>query len=294
MRMHVLVLGGMLACTLAGCSAGASSNAAEYDAQSAALGDSGMTKIAVDSVAAPEANAEIAQGGDDWAPLKPEAERQAILENWRNAFDLEIAALKDPKTDEWLQANRAENAGDEPKRISEAELKAMTAQQLLYYALQNPEEYSQICAEFAAGAGLIQALSRKLPYDQNGDLRSDRQTDALQAKHKQVERLVADLLRKNKTVSQRMLFHIADLELHACILPLIDIYRSQQLKDDLILTTLSELMERGEGFEWLKSDVFKTMLLDAHYIAPLTAANAEEVISYAQRYVVNAKEDQWK
>jgi hypothetical protein len=223
-------------------------------------------------------------------PLKPKEQRDALMERWKKAYSQELAALKDPKIDAWMNAHPTAGIDDLVPPLPQTDLKALDAKQLLYYALVNPEEFSQNCSEFSGYAGLVQVLSRKLPYDDYGLLRSDRQTDALQAKHDEVDALVVRFLKENKTVSERLMFHIADLELQGAILPLIDIYQAQTLKDDLILTTLLELMERGECFPWIMGDLFKKMLISPNNTVELNENNAETIISFASAFARRQQE----
>jgi hypothetical protein len=168
--------------------------------------------------------------------------------------------------------------------IAEPQFVALSIRERLAYTLWHPEGYAEDESSANAWAGQVQGIARRLPSDLEGDVPRDRQIVALRKDTTALKKVVLECLRTNNSVSIPLMRIIADFKIFDATLPLIDIYHTQTTKDDLILTTLSILMEKGMYWKWLQSETFKAMLVDPNGMIPWTAASAEAFIAFAQSF----------
>lgn len=217
-----------------------------------------------------------------YPPSKPDAEIAALRQQWSAALATERKTLMTDRLEQWLAALE-NNDGQGATLLPDAQFAELTTQELLAFLMLHPEDWIQDDSPEVSPAGQIQAISRHLPHDSTHLFPSERQVEALRRDSNVVKRMVVDCISLHKAVSIPMLRTVVEFKLRKAILPLIAVYKSQTTKDDLILTTLAELMERSNFWEWVNGPLCKAMAVDAHGTIPLTRENADNIIAYAQR-----------
>lgn len=128
-------------------------------------------------------------------------------------------------------------------KLPDDDFKALSAAALVYYAAYHPEEWYQICAEYLYDVGDLKGVFSYLPIET--DEPSERQVAALKAKKQEVADVVTDFLVEEGHAPLPLLRVIVSVDLREAIPALCNVYKDQAVKDDLILTTLIELMNSG-------------------------------------------------
>ncbi|MEY3444244.1 MAG: hypothetical protein RLZZ519_2525, partial [Bacteroidota bacterium] len=244
------------------------------------------------AIASPDSVADTARGYDlhldpSLPPQKSPKEIDVLNKRWGDAWESNHAFLMTDRLEKWLAAIPDSSDGDGyPIRLNlkKDQFAALDAREKLAYQMFHPEEWSQNCAEFGVAAGYIQAISRNLPYDEDGDYWSERQMAALIKDSVAVGKVILECLSTNKSPSIPLMRAIAELKVKDAILPLIDIYESQEIKDDLILTTLIELMERANYWKWVYSPTCKSMVVSEGNVLPLDSATIAEILKFAREF----------
>ncbi len=244
------------------------------------------------AIASPDSVADTARGYDlhldpSLPPQKSRKEIDALNKRWGDAWEADREFLMTDRLEKWLKAiPDSSDADGYPIRLKlkKEQFAALDAKELLAYQMFHPEEWSQNCAEFGVAAGYIQAISRNLPYEDDGDYWSERQMAALIKDSVAVGKVVLECLSTNKSPSIPLMRAIAELKVKEAILPLIDIYESQEIKDDLILTTLVELMERANYWKWVYSPTCKLMVVSEGNVLPLDAPTIAEILKFAREF----------
>lgn len=220
-------------------------------------------------------------------PMKPQAERRQLQKYWEDALALEQRLLSTEALDRSV-AELKDFVGDDgiPIRgeLKDAEFAKLSMRELLAYQIMHPESWAEVEGKQQTRAGQILGISRKLPQDIDGFEPSDRQMSALRKDTNALKSIVLECLDKNHVASIPLLRIIAEFKIREAILPLVSIYAAQTIKDDLILTTLTLLMEKAMYWKWLKSEPFKVMLLDANGTAALTEQNIAEILEFARQF----------
>lgn len=160
----------------------------------------------------------------------------------------------------------------------------LTVKEHLYYHLAYPEEWSQNCAEMYFTPGRVKAISRYLPFADDGLYVSERQGKYLEANRDSVSYWVKAFLKDRKAVTTPMLNLITDLKLKSAIPDLARIYRNQTPKDDLILTALIQMMDLAEYPGWTQSKLVKEDWDEELDVLELSQVNADMVLMYAEKY----------
>jgi hypothetical protein len=246
--------------------------------------------------------------------FKSQTEIEALQKRWKDAYEAERQLLLSKRLQLWLEDLYGlddPNMPDVRAKLTDEQFEALSFKEKLAYQMYYPEDWSQNCKVFWSYGGIYQAIARELPQentgyfyterdeealhkdttagrqvflpDQAGFHWSERQLEALYRDTAEVKRIVLETMATTQTVSIPMMRTIVKFNVKAALLPLIDIYRKQTVKDDLILTTLMELMERLNFFDWIYSPLCKAIVVDENYTLPLTQANADEIISYAEK-----------
>jgi hypothetical protein len=242
---------------------------------------------------------------------KGEEELAQLQKQWTDAYQAERKLLMTNRLQAWideLYAQADPNDISFRPQLTADQFAALSFREVFAYQMYYPEDWSQVYDVTHAYAGKIQAICRKLPEentgyfltdrdkevlnndttarplpDQRGYHWSERQLEALYKDTAEVRKIILECLNTNHAVSIPMMRNIAKFNVKAALIPLIHIYRSQPVKDDLILTTLVELMERLNFWDWVYSPECKAMVVDDYGTLPLTAANVEEIVKYAEK-----------
>lgn len=220
-------------------------------------------------------------------PQKSRKEIDILNKRWGDAWQIEYDYLVTDQLEKWLKA--IEDSTDEDgwpirRKLKKDQFAALNAQELLAYHMFHPEEWSQNCAEFGVSAGYIQGISRALPYDEDGNYWSERQMAALIKDSVAVGAVVVECLQKHKTASIPMMRAVAELKVKEAVVPLIAIYEAQEVKDDLILTTLIELMERANYWKWVYSPTGKQIVVTHGNVLPLDSATIADILKFAREF----------
>lgn len=225
--------------------------------------------------------------------LKSESDVNAIKQQWEATASAEKEFLASPKfiaMVEKLEGQTDEDGFEQPGQLSEAQFAKLNVKEQLYYFLFHPEVSSQNCDMAMFDAGLIQGISAWLPHGEEL-YQSERQTNALASNKTEVVKLAKECLSKNKALSVPMMQMIAGMQLKELIVPMVDAYNAQTVKDDLLLTTGIEMMRMQQWPEWLSSNVAKEMDSEAggeygglRDYAALTPENVAEVTALAKKF----------
>jgi hypothetical protein len=219
---------------------------------------------------------------------KSEADQKATKAIWEKAAANEKQFFGTPRIEK-LVAGLKETMDEDGMpvygKLDDKQFKSLTAKELVYYSVFHPETWEQICAEFLFDAGMVQGVSTYLPM--NGDFMSERQEAAIKAKMDTLTTLIASCINTNRSVSEPMLHLISTLKLKAAIGPMIEAYKAQTVKDDLILSAFVEMMSMDEYAEWSNSELAKEMNGKSRDWIPLTPANADKIMYYAKNYAAS-------
>jgi hypothetical protein len=216
---------------------------------------------------------------------KSDAELAALKTAWEAAVVAEKKFLDNPQLEQWiagLKTTEDEDGMPVYGKLDAAKFDALTPKEILHYTTFHPESWDQICAEFMFDAGTVKAISPNLPM--SGDYASERQAAAMKAHQEAIAGIVVACLNATQTVSEQMLHTIVEQDMRVAIGPLVEIYRTQKVKDDLILSALIELMEQAEYAAWVSSEPRKHVHDVWTEWMPLTAENADQIIYYAQKF----------
>lgn len=220
---------------------------------------------------------------------KPEKVQAQLRREWEAAEEAEKRFLGTPRLVGWvgeLKETQDEDGMPLYGKLPDARFGSLTVKEHLYYSLFHPENWDQICAEFLFDAGLVKAISGSLPYG-NGDYPSDRQQKALEARLDSVGTYVVECLQANQGLSPTLMHLVVDYKIREAIPVLMDIYKSQPLKDDLILTTMIELMRNAEYPGWMESDLNKELGGSMRDYVALTPTNADKIMFYAKKFAAS-------
>jgi hypothetical protein len=220
-------------------------------------------------------------------PKKPAGELEKLGKMWEDALAAEQKLLGTQRLRDGMAGLQDFTGADGIPihgELKDALFTSLNAREYLAYELVHPESWSEDEVGTGIWAGQIQGIARKLPKIASGDQPSERQMEALRKDTIGLKKIVLECLTTNKSVSIPMLRIIAEFKIFPAVGPLVAIYQDQAIKDDLILTTLVQLMEKGMYWDWLKSDPFKAMLIDPDGMAPLSRQNADAIIGFAQAF----------
>jgi hypothetical protein len=250
-------------------------------------------------------------------PMKSSAELGRLQAQWAAAHAAERTFLMSSRLQRWLKELKATMDPNDPSvrpQLTDDQFGALSVKEMLAYQMYYPEDWSQLClfSNTYAGraAGIARALPQEnmvyivdsgkleyLPADSNMTLEaldivpfasgyhwSDRQLEALRKDSVAVKRLVLECLATHGQVSIAMMRTIANFKIKEAILPLMDIYRRQAVKDELILTTIMEIMERSNYWKWIYSPVCKSVVAAPYEVIPLTQTNLDEIFKHAQTF----------
>jgi hypothetical protein len=192
---------------------------------------------------------------------------------------------------EALKSTTDEDGFDHPGKLTDAQYKGLSFQEKFCYYLFHPEMASQNCSMALFDIGLVQGISGSLPFGAE-EYPSDRQIESMESQKAEIATWALKCISTNKAVSIQMMQAIVAYDVKAAIVPLLDLYASQPLKDDLLLTTCIELMRKAEYPAWTNSDVAAEMQVEigGDYggergdFAALTDANVQKVISLARQF----------
>lgn len=262
--------------------------------KTATSGNPSNADSAVNATAAPtNGDSAAMEEGPARPPLKAEAELNAIKQQWEATAAAEKEFLASPKliqTVEKLKGHTDEDGFEQPGQLSEAQFAKLSLKEQMYYFLFHPEVSSQNCDMALFDAGQIQGISAWLPHGEEV-YQSERQTNALANNKAEVVKIVKECLNKNKALSVEMMKMVAGLQLKELIVPMVDTYNAQTVKDDLLLTTAIEFMRMQQWPEWMSSNVAKEMdsEMGGEYggmrdYADLTPENVNEVIALAKKF----------
>ncbi len=220
-------------------------------------------------------------------PMKSQAARRQLQTYWEDALALERALLGNENLNRSILELK-DFVGDDgiPIRgeLKDAEFAKLSVRELLAYQIMHPESWAEVEGNQQTRAGQILGISRKLPQDAEGFEPSERQMSALRKDTSALKNIVLECLEQDHAASIPLLRIISEFKIREAILPLVSIYQAQTVKDDLILTTLTLLMEKSMYWKWLKSDPFKSMLLDVTGTAALTEENAAQILEFARQF----------
>lgn len=221
-------------------------------------------------------------------PQKPGKEIDVLNKRWNDAWEKEYDYLVSKRLQGWLDA--IPDSSDEEGwpirlKLDNQKFEELNAAELLAYQMFHPEEWSQNCAEFGEAAGNVQAISRFFPNDEDGNYWSERQMAALIKDSVAVKAVILECLSQHQVASISLMRTIAELGVREAVMPLIDIYNAQEeVKDDLILTTLMQLMERANYWKWVYSPTCKSMVVADGYFLPLDEATIGEILKFAREF----------
>ncbi len=234
-----------------------------------------------------------AEGGNR-PTLKSEAERAKIEQQWADAIAAEKKLLGSPKLLGWmgeLKSTTDEDGFDQPGKLTDAQFKGLSFSEKFCYYLFHPEMASQNCSMAFFDVGLIQGISGSLPFD-GEEYPSDRQLEAMNTQKAEVEKWILKSISTNKAISIPMMQAIVAFEVKSAIVPLLDLYQQQTVKDDLLLSACVEMMRKAEYADWGSSNVAAEMQkeMGGEYgperrdYAALNDANVQEIIALAKKF----------
>lgn len=226
--------------------------------------------------------------------LKSEADRTKIKQQWADAIAAEKKLLGSPKLIGWmgdLKFTTDEDGFDQPGKLTDAQFKGLSFSEKFCYYLFHPEMASQNCSMAFFDVGLIQGISGSLPFD-GEEYPSDRQLEAMNTQKAELEKWILKSISTNKEISIPMMQAVVAFEVKSAIVPLLDLYQQQTVKDDLLLSTCIEMMRKAEYADWSSSNVATEMReeMGGDYqgemrdFAALNDANVQEIIALAKKF----------
>lgn len=239
--------------------------------------------------------ADLAEGSGAMRPTpKSEEERAKIEKQWADAIAAEKKFLGSPKLIGWmgdLKFTTDEDGFDQPGKLTDAQFKGLSFSEKFCYYLFHPEMASQNCSMAFFDVGLIQGISGSLPFD-GEEYPSDRQLEAMNTQKAELEKWILKSISTNKAISIPMMQAVVAFEVKSAIVPLLDLYQQQTVKDDLLLSTCIEMMRKAEYADWSSSNVATEMReeMGGDYqgemrdFAALNDANVQEIIALAKKF----------
>lgn len=221
-------------------------------------------------------------------PKEKDAAELAALRKAREASgEAQMTFFSTMHVKEWmagLEEKEDEDGMPLLETLPDQQFQQLTTKEHIYYHLAYPEEWSQNCAEMYFMPGNVKAIARYLPFADDGYYLSERQTKYMENNRDSVSYWVKSFLKDRKALTTEMLNLIADLKLKSAIPDMARIYRSQATKDDLILTTLIQMMVQAEYPGWTQSKLAKEGWDKEMDVLELNQVNADMVLMYAEKY----------
>lgn len=220
-------------------------------------------------------------------PLKSQDVLDQLQRGWDAALEAERKTLLSARLRGWIEEleSQSDPASPGSRAVLDKDRYAqLNPQERLAYRIFYPEGQLEDGEYERSFAGQMMCISRFLPEDPDGRYLSARQMADMLRDTAEVRPMILDCIVQNGTVSIPLMREIGTSKYKRCLPALIAIYERQAVKDDLILTTLSEVMEKSNFWEWLKGSVSHQMILDPNATAPLTPQNVAEIIAYARKF----------
>lgn len=231
--------------------------------------------------------AAIPQGSQPPMPLKPQEVLAQLRSGWDAALDAEKKFLLSPRLRGWIEDLETQSDPASPGSravLDEGRYAQLNPQERLAYRLFYPEGQLEDGEYEVSYAGQMMCISRWLPDDPQGRYLSARQMTDVLRDTSAIRPMILDCIATNGSVSIPMMQEIVRSKFKRSLPALIAVYERQAVKDDLLLTTLSEVMEKSNFWEWLKGNVCHQMVLDPNGTAPLSPENIAEIIAYARKF----------